>query len=237
MCTYDDYYHDNSDADNNCAVRLTNLTPRTPKIETPKIEIPKVAPAKAAPPSRVISRVGVAPETAAATSTRVLQRSLPGLLIKKHSEPNSAYALSNSYQVTPFGRQIETQTVKPAAKAVYQVRVQNNGARSGRFVVKASGASTRNSAKGWTIAYRNGSGAKINAAILSPQGYQTPILAPGAGATITIEMTPGRKVRSGTARNAMLRVFHDDADKEVRDAVQAVAVVKAPQPVSPYDLK
>lgn len=218
VCTYDEYYNDNSDADNNCAVRITNLTPHEVKVVIPKDK----------PPAPVVSKKVIA--STVVVAPKVATHPRPGLLIKKNSEPVKAYALSDSYQVIPSGSQIEMQTVKSMMKATYQVRVQNNGTGSSRFVVRTSGVGMGNSgARGWTVTYKNGSNAKINSALLSGQGYQTGVLAPGAGETITIEMTPGKTVWSGATRRVTLRVFQNSADTKVRDAVQAVTTLQVPE--------
>ncbi|MDQ3815025.1 MAG: hypothetical protein M3347_13880, partial [Armatimonadota bacterium] len=145
--------------------------------------------------------------------------SAPDLLIKKDSEPDSAFALNNVYQSTPTGAQTELQTAAPNVPAVYQTLIQNDSARSTTFVLKATEAG----ATGFVITYKivdfDISGA------IQGTGYTTPNLPPGGTLPITITATP-TFAPSGTFHDSFLRVFRDNTDVTVRDSVLARTTVQ-----------
>ncbi|MBI2361462.1 MAG: LamG domain-containing protein, partial [Deltaproteobacteria bacterium] len=141
----------------------------------------------------------------------------PDLLIKKTGEPESAYALNDVYQTTPAGEQIESQAVKVGKTATFDVRVENDSDQAQTFVLKA----IETDSSGWKVVYKVGA-TDITEAIHS--GYETKELEPGESETITVEMTP-ESASAVAMMSTTIEAFLDAADEEVRDAVEARALI------------
>jgi len=138
------------------------------------------------------------------------------LLIKKSTEADVAYALNDVYQSTPAGEQIETQTVNPGTKAIYNVRVQNDTKTAKSLVVKAVEGAGAN----WNIVYKLGSN-DISSALRSSAGRTTATLAPGAVENLTLEVTPNSSVVRDVGKSVTFNVFNT-GDAALRDSVQAI---------------
>ncbi len=172
----------------------------------------------------VVIRATRAGTTLSATLTLLPGTSRPDLLIKKGSDPDTAYAIAGTYQTAPAGAQVVSQEVAPATTATCQVKVVNAGTTNRSFVLRAAEAA---GVSGWAVSYRVGA-TDISAALRSASGYTTPALAPGECLVVTVEATPAADVPGGTSLSVTLKVFLDATDTTVRDAVQAVATVSRP---------
>jgi len=75
--------------------------------------------------------------------------------------------------------------VNTGVAAIYQIKVENDTAKSRTFGVRA----TVSTGSGWTIVYKRGT-TNISTSIKSTAGYTTGVLAPGASEIITVQMTP-----------------------------------------------
>jgi len=142
----------------------------------------------------------------------------PDALIKKGSEPDSAFALNDVYQSTPSGEQVETDTVAPGVTAVFNVKIENDGNTTRTFVVKA----VESGESGWTVVYKKGS-SNITSSI-KDVGYVTAPLARGQSEVLTVEVTPGIEAMGGTGKSVTLNTYRDAADTTVRDAVGAITL-------------
>jgi hypothetical protein len=144
-----------------------------------------------------------------------LQKRPPDLLIKRGDEPDTAYAINDVYQGAPEGDQIETWAVPLNFMAIYDVKVENDSGTGRTFIIKAE----ESPEAGWTVLYKVGD-KDISEEIRSEKGYKTVELAPGAGEIITVMVMPGGTVPLGAVKVVTLRIFLDEADKAVRDAIQ-----------------
>ncbi|GEM_PF-3709559 len=100
------------------------------------------------------------------------------------------------------------------------MRVQNDGADASSYIVKA----VEDAVARWNVAYKEGNNL-ITDAILSANGFQTQVLAPGAAQTITVEMTAlESELGPPAAKHTIVQVFSDAASTVVLDAVEAIAV-------------
>ena len=153
----------------------------------------------------------------ATTTANVLGQ--PDALIKKSSDPDTAYALDGTYQTTPSGDQVEAQSVSPGVAATYSVKVENDGNVVRTFLVKA----VETAESGWTVNYKKGS-ADVTAAVKGA-GYTTASLAHGQSEALTVEMTPTIGAAGGTGKSSTLKVFRDSEDTTVRDSVKASTTV------------
>ncbi len=138
------------------------------------------------------------------------------LLIKKASDPESAYALNDIYQSTPAGEQVETQSLARAGSVMYSVKVQNDAAVSRTFVLRAQ----ESAGAGWRIAYRIGT-TDITAEITAAAGYGRRTLAAGASYVVTVEVTATATAAGGTTKSVTIQ-SREPADTRAQDAVQAV---------------
>lgn len=159
----------------------------------------------------------------------------PDLLIKRGDEPDSAFAINDTYQATPSGDQIETQTVAAGKTTTYQVKVENDGAEANTFILRAS----ENIEYGGRINYKVGS-TLINDDITSV-GYTTSALEPGGSEIITILLMSSYSSASGesstTTIEAYLYLAPDNSSRTVHDAVQAVTTVSSGVSPSPTPTK
>jgi hypothetical protein len=137
-------------------------------------------------------------------------------LIKKYSQPDTAYATDNLYQLIPHSGQIEMQNVVSGVTATYQVKVENDSTVTRTFGVQA----VETDGAGWSVTYRSG-GVSITPAMRSGAGYTTATLAPGESEIITLRMTSDGTVAAGASKSATIRVFRGGADQTTRDAVKA----------------
>ena len=138
------------------------------------------------------------------------------LLIKKGTDPASAYAANNVYQTTPGGLQLETQNTDRGIQVAYNVQLQNDGNIAQTFVLKA----TESAGAGWNITYLVG-GVNVGTAITGASGFTTASLAPGASTVLTVFVRPGGTVFGGSTKSVTVRAFLDGADTTTRDAVVA----------------
>ncbi len=142
----------------------------------------------------------------------------PDLLIKKGSDPDTAYAGNDFYMPSPTGIQVFTQTVAPGGTVVFSVKVQNDGSSTSQYVVKA-GAPT---VAGWTVTYLAGS-TGIGSS-LTGSGYNV-TLAAGASTVFTATLTAPAGATAGTTNGVTIAVCNSAQDVLVRDSVQASATV------------
>ncbi|MBI3919799.1 MAG: SBBP repeat-containing protein [Armatimonadetes bacterium] len=144
----------------------------------------------------------------------------PDLLVKRRTEPDSAYGINNTYQAAPSGSQIESQYVVPTATVTYDLKMENDGNTIRTFILKAQ----ESSEAGWTVRYRAGA-ADITAPILSANGYQTVRRMPRKSQIINVDMTPARTVQDGTSKSTTVSVYLDSGEIKARDSVKATSTV------------
>ncbi len=153
-------------------------------------------------------------------TTSVNSVAKPDLLIKKGSDPASAYATDNRYQTVAGSPQMVTQGVDRGMIATYHVQVQNDGNAAQPVVLKA----TETAGAGWTIGYRV-AGVEIGPAITSALGYTTAVLAPGASLVVTLTVRPGGTVYGGSTKSVTIGAYRDNGAVPVSDVVLARAAV------------
>ena len=110
--------------------------------------------------------------------------------------------------------QSRAQMASAAMKAIYEVKVENDGEAAGPFVLKA----VESAGTGWAITYKAGD------TDISDQmrggGYPVPLMA-GASAVVTVDVQPGAMVTPGAVKTFLFRVYKDAADTTSRDLVSA----------------
>ena len=153
-------------------------------------------------------------------SAFIVANDRPDLQIKDLSEPSSAFAINDTYQTTPSGDQIETQAVSNGATASYSIHVGNDGNRPISYALKA----VPGAGSGWTVVYKSGA-SDVTSQILSSTGFATPVLPPGSGTVLLVQMTPSAAVFGGSTRSALVRAYLSSSDTTVRDSVSAVTSV------------
>ena len=148
----------------------------------------------------------------------------PDLLLKNVGDPDTSYASDNIYQTAPVREQVVTQAVTPGKRAIYLLRVQNDGPAAGSFVLKAGAAPS-----GWTTLYRFGA-TDISEQITNSAGYATRSVAPGSTLTIGVWVGSSAAARAGTSRSITVRAYLGAADTTVRDAVMMATTIVADRP-------
>ncbi|MBM3880654.1 MAG: hypothetical protein FJ387_13210 [Verrucomicrobia bacterium] len=139
------------------------------------------------------------------------------LLVKTSGEPDSAFALDNTYEAVPSPAQTKSQAVYPLQTAVYRVKIENDGPDARSFVLRAA----ENPPTNWVTVYKLGA-VDVTAALHSSTGLATTVLAPGASQVITVEATPDLRVGGGAWQSAVVAVYADTRSVTVRDSVQAL---------------
>ncbi len=137
------------------------------------------------------------------------------LALKSALEPDAAYSGSGLFQQVPDGRQTRALTTDPLVPAAYDVRVANVSPEARSFTLRVDEGAVAD----WGLAYRVG-GEDVSNPMRSAAGYTTPVLAPGAGLMVRVEVTPGASVPAGTIRTVLLRVNRDPSAPLVRDMVR-----------------
>ncbi|MBI3923834.1 MAG: hypothetical protein HY318_20600, partial [Armatimonadetes bacterium] len=155
----------------------------------------------------------------------------PDLLIKKKTEEATDYAIDNFYESVPSEDQTKRDAVNLGSKAVFQVKLQNDGTKSRNYVLRIE----ESKAAGWVVAYKAGLN-DITSQIKCKKGLLSQTLGAGATQLLTIEMTPGRDARGeNSAKSAIIEVFYDGSDSTVQDSVMAAveAVTKSSSSAKP----
>jgi hypothetical protein len=142
-------------------------------------------------------------------------------LIKKASEPESAYAIDNVYQTAPSGNQVESQSVKRSSTVIYHVKLQYEGNQD---YTDRKLRAEESPESGWTIRYKRGT-TDVTGEIHS--GYYGLDLYSGTE-IITVEMTPDNTVAELSSKSTTLEFWDylsDDGSATLLDTVRATATV------------
>jgi len=151
----------------------------------------------------------------------------PDLLVKKDSDPDSAYLGGGISSPTPIAAQSISQTVAPGGTAAYDVMAENTSFTASSFVVKAveSGDSS------WRVTYRVGT--QDITSLITGAGYTTDPLSPGGSVVVSVEMVSVPGTNPGAARTVEVDGFKDANDSTVEDSVQMVTNLTPIQDVAP----
>ena len=125
-----------------------------------------------------------------------------------------AYYLDNVYQTTPSGNQTPSIALENGQIYTWNVRVQNDGASSRAFFLKATGTG----GNGWTVNYKHDA-ANITNDILG-NGWTTPVINTGAYIVVSIEVTPDGTVSLNSTKVTRIDAYLDESDETIDDAVQ-----------------
>jgi uncharacterized repeat protein (TIGR01451 family) len=107
----------------------------------------------------------------------------PDALVKLSTEADAAYAYDYWYE-NPALLQVKNASVTATVTAGYRIQFQNDGQNADAFVITGTGSTAA-----FTVQYLDGSGVDRTAAVTAG-GYTDASLAPGAGATWTLNVTP-----------------------------------------------
>jgi uncharacterized repeat protein (TIGR01451 family) len=141
------------------------------------------------------------------------------LTIKKASDPGTAFALNDVYQVTPAGAQVLTQSANPTNPASFMVKVENDSVVAQSLVLRA----VESADAGWTTAYL-WSGSNITALITNTTGFALSNLPPGSAEFVQVDLLPGSRLAGAATKSTTIRVATDLYTRSQRDVVQATAV-------------
>ncbi len=167
---------------------------------------------------RIYASEETTPRDTVQASTTPALSDRPDLLIKANGDPDDAYAIDDTYQSTPSGNQAKGQNTDPNARAIFQVKIENDGNTIRNFVVRAG----ESQESGWAVVYK-AADTDITSLVMGTDGYPTASLAPGTNETVTVEMVPDLTVVGGTRKTATVTVSLDSGDQSARDSVQAIA--------------
>jgi uncharacterized repeat protein (TIGR01451 family) len=141
------------------------------------------------------------------------------LTIKKASDPGTAFALNDVYQVTPAGAQVLVQSANPTNAASFMVKVQNDGVVTQSLVLRA----IESADAGWTTTYL-WSGSNITTLITNTTGFALSNLPPGSAEFVQVDLLPGSRLAGAATKSTTIRVATDLYTRSQRDAVQAAAI-------------
>ncbi|MCX8045101.1 MAG: hypothetical protein N3B18_13360, partial [Desulfobacterota bacterium] len=141
----------------------------------------------------------------------------PDLLIKRGDEPAERYGGDDVYQDIPSDNQSKLQMFDTGTDALFDVKLQNDGATAQAFIVRASS----NNTSGWTITYMIGT-QDISEQIASSAGYTTGKLEPGAEVIITVTMASTDPYPGMFAETIIYALI--EANGTVHDSVKAMAM-------------
>jgi uncharacterized repeat protein (TIGR01451 family) len=143
------------------------------------------------------------------------------LLVKKATDPGSAYKLNGVYQSVPDTNQTLTLPASPTTPAAWHVQVQNDGVLAQDVRLRAS----EDTATGWTLTYLNAA-LDVTTAITSSNGYTLSNLAAGASVTLAIEARPSDRVYGGTPKRVVVQAMLPNPPLSVRDSVRLTALAE-----------
>jgi uncharacterized repeat protein (TIGR01451 family) len=107
----------------------------------------------------------------------------PDAMVKLGTEADAAYVFDNYYE-NPAALQVKSASTLAAVAATYRIRFQNDGLNADAFVITGTG-STAN----FAVVYLDGANVDRTAAVVAG-GFTDAVLAPGAGTTWTVIVTP-----------------------------------------------
>jgi len=139
------------------------------------------------------------------------------------SADNGATFVGSGIYNTSAVNQQASATVLGGVTARYLARIRNSGDGTDRFLLQATAG-----VKGWSIVYRDSTGADITAQITGP-GWMTAGLAPGAALDITLDVTPNNLTVQQYALSTLITAS-SITDKTKADAVRAVSNISIWQP-------
>ncbi len=140
----------------------------------------------------------------------------PDLLIKRATDPDTAFALNDVYQTSPSGGQ--SVAASTGSFGLYLIRVQNDDTVARSYVLRA----VESGSAGWkTSYYVNATGAEITAPLHSGAGYTTPALPPGGVTTLLVIVFPTSAAAGGSSTTSLIRAHRSASDATVRDSVRA----------------
>lgn len=107
----------------------------------------------------------------------------PDAMVKLSSEADASYFYDYWYE-NPAALQVKSASVLATVTASYRVRLENDGTNPDRLVITGTG-----STGAFVVQYLDESGVDRTAAVTGG-GYTTPLMASGAGAVWTLNVTP-----------------------------------------------
>jgi len=133
---------------------------------------------------------------------------------------DASYRGRDVYNVTGAGQR-SAQTVAVGAKAVYKIRVQNDGTAGDRFGITGPGGSSA-----WQVRYfdRPTGGFEITAEVTGG-GWMTSVVAPRATCTFRLEVKPKSAAAAGTSKVVLVKAT-SVGESTVKDAVKAVTTAE-----------
>jgi len=143
------------------------------------------------------------------------------LLVKRATDPGSAYKLNNTYQSVPDLNQTLTLSASPTVAAAWSLQVQNDGPSVQDVQLRA----LEDAATGWSWTYRDGA-LDVTPLITGTNGYTVTNLAAGGSTVLAVEARPSDRVLGSTPKSVIVQAMVPNPPYGVRDSVRLTALAE-----------
>ncbi|MCC7377426.1 MAG: right-handed parallel beta-helix repeat-containing protein [Verrucomicrobiales bacterium] len=142
------------------------------------------------------------------------------LLVRRTSEPVSAFGLDNVYQAQPAGFQIRTNMAGQNAPSVFELQIQNDAKVPQSFRLKVNESAN----DGWKPVRYSFDGNDIGARLRATGGYDFPVLGTNKNYLLEVEMTP-TNATPGSQFRASFALSTTNSPTVILDAAEMVAEI------------
>lgn len=155
----------------------------------------------------------------------------PDLMLKEHSELDTAYGIDNTYQSEPSGAQQRTVVLSNDNSITYDVKLQNDDILPHAYRLRG----VESGDAGVTATY-TAFGSDVSTDMRSTTGLTTPVIQPAATMVMTVTIAAQTGAPAGSNRAVKVYAYGSATDNTARDAVGMDVTVGAGFPSTPQIL-